>query len=129
MDEMFSCMYNDGCLVYFDNIVLYANTIDELTNIFRRALSICVVNKLAIRLSKMKICEQFLPTLGHIVSEFGVCADPRKVEALRNCAIPKSKEELRSFLGTVGYLRRFIPHFSELALPLTELTRKSAIFA
>ena len=35
-----------------------------------------------------------------------------------------SKREVRSFLGLVGYYRDFIPHFSSIATPLTDLTRK-----
>ncbi|KAD7116951.1 hypothetical protein E3N88_04219 [Mikania micrantha] len=36
--------------------------------------------------------------------------------------------EIRSFLGLVGYYRRFISNFSKIALPLTKLTQKSEPF-
>lgn len=38
---------------------------------------------------------------------------------------PTTKKQARSFLGLVGWYRRFIPNFSEKAAPLTELTRKN----
>jgi len=41
---------------------------------------------------------------------------------------PKSVFEIRSFLGLVGYYRRFIEGFSKLALPLTKLTQKGQAF-
>ena len=37
---------------------------------------------------------------------------------------PKSDFEIRSFLGLTGYYRRFIEDFSQLAAPMTRLTRK-----
>ena len=42
------------------------------------------------------------------------------VEARR----PETKKQIRSFLGMVGFYRRFIPQFAEIALPLTNLTKK-----
>ena len=37
---------------------------------------------------------------------------------------PRNKKEVRSFLGMVGYYRRFIPHFTTTAEPLTNLMKK-----
>ncbi|KAL2102391.1 hypothetical protein ACEWY4_001559 [Coilia grayii] len=48
-----------------------------------------------------------------------------KVEAIKACERPTTKKQVRSFLGLVGWYRRFISNFSERAVPLTELTRKS----
>ncbi|XP_057734029.1 uncharacterized mitochondrial protein AtMg00860-like [Arachis stenosperma] len=41
---------------------------------------------------------------------------------------PTTVTEIRSFLGLAGYYRRFIKGFSQLALPLTKLTRKDTPF-
>ncbi|XP_025616744.1 uncharacterized mitochondrial protein AtMg00860-like [Arachis hypogaea] len=41
---------------------------------------------------------------------------------------PTSVAEIRSFLGLAGYYRRFNKGFSQLALPLTKLTRKDTLF-
>ena len=48
-----------------------------------------------------------------------------KVEAVRTFKQPKTKKEVRSFLGLCGYYRKFIPNFSSIATPLSDLTRKS----
>ena len=62
------------------------------------------------------------------MSEHGIQVDPSKVEAVVSWRRPRSITDIKSFLGLVGYYRRFIPGFSSLALPLTRLTRKGIPF-
>ncbi|GBN32960.1 Retrovirus-related Pol polyprotein from transposon 297 [Araneus ventricosus] len=50
--------------------------------------------------------------------------DPEKAEVLRNLSRPSTKKELRSFLGLASYYRDYIPNFSEIVLPLTDLTKR-----
>nr|GEZ94042.1 putative reverse transcriptase domain-containing protein [Tanacetum cinerariifolium] len=54
--------------------------------------------------------------------------DPAKVEAITKWPRPTSVTEVRSFLGLVGYYRRFVEGFSRLDLPLTKLMRKGEKF-
>ncbi len=49
-----------------------------------------------------------------------------KTAAIAACPSPKTKKEVRQFLGLAGYYRRFIPNFSDLTSPLTDLTKKEA---
>ena len=57
-----------------------------------------------------------------------VSVDPEKVEAIMSWERSKSVFEILSFLGLVGYYRRFIEDFSRLAAPMTRLTRKGVKF-
>ena len=58
--------------------------------------------------------------LGHVVSASGVSVDLEKVEAVMSWEGPKSVFEIRSFLGLVGYYRRFIEDFSRLSTPMID---------
>ncbi len=49
-----------------------------------------------------------------------------KTAAVAACPSPKTKKEVRQFLGLAGYYRRFVPNFSDLTSPLTDLTKKEA---
>lgn len=76
---------------------------------------------------KLKKCEFWLAQvsfLGHVISKDGILVDPNKIEAIVNWERQKNVTEIRSFLGLLGYYRRFIEGFSKIALPLTKLTRK-----
>ena len=66
--------------------------------------------------------------MGHIVSASGVSVDPEKVKAVMSLERPKPVFKIRSFLGLVGYYRRFIEEFSRLASSMTKLTRKEVKF-
>ena len=81
--------------------------------------------------AKFSKCEFWLVEvgfLGHVVSASGGSMDPGKVEAVMSWERPKSVFEIRSFLGLAGYYRRFIEDFSQLAAPMTRLTRKEVNF-
>nr|GEX89235.1 putative nucleotidyltransferase, ribonuclease H [Tanacetum cinerariifolium] len=66
--------------------------------------------------------------LGHIELADGITIDPAKVEAITKWPRPTTVTEVRSFLGLVGYYRRFVEGFSLLVLPLTKLMRKGEKF-
>ena len=62
------------------------------------------------------------------MSTSSASVDPKKVEAIRSWERPKSIFKIRSFLGLVGYYRRFIEDFSRLVAPMTRLTQKRVKF-
>ncbi|GJT18147.1 putative reverse transcriptase domain-containing protein [Tanacetum coccineum] len=66
--------------------------------------------------------------LGHVINGNGIHVDPSKIEAVKNWKSPRTSTEVRSFLGLVGYYRRFIENFSKIAKSLTILTQKSKTF-
>jgi hypothetical protein len=51
--------------------------------------------------------------------------DPEKIQAVAEWPRPETAKEVQSFLGMVNFYRRFIQGFSGVAMPLTNLTKKS----
>lgn len=62
------------------------------------------------------------------MSHNGIEPTGEKISAVERFRVPKTKEEVRSFLGLVTYVGRFIPNLSTLNEPLRRLTRKDAVF-
>ncbi|KAL0184750.1 hypothetical protein M9458_020446, partial [Cirrhinus mrigala] len=62
--------------------------------------------------------------LGYQVGRGLIKPQEKKVEAVRQAQQPHSKTQVRAFLGLAGYYRCFIPNFSSIAAPLSDLTRK-----
>ena len=75
--------------------------------------------------AKFSKCEFWLDQvafLGHVVSKDTIQVDPKKIEVITEWQRPTTVMEERSFLGLVGYYRRFMKDFSKITMPLTRLT-------
>ena len=76
------------------------------------------------RLHKCEFLKDKVDYLGFEVSKEGIHASPDKVKAVLDWPRPQSVHDIHSFLGLASYYRKFIKGFSQLAKPLTNLTRE-----
>ncbi len=65
---------------------------------------------------------------GYLFTGSGLKPSADKVRVIRGCGPPTSKDDIKSFLGVIGYLSRFIPRYSSPVAPLHELTHKQERF-
>jgi hypothetical protein len=66
--------------------------------------------------------------LGHTISSEGIAVDPSKVQEVMESKPPTSIHQIRSFLALASYYHHFIPNFSRIAEPMTELLKKGLKF-
>jgi hypothetical protein len=66
--------------------------------------------------------------LGHIIPKGGISVDPSKIQDVLSWNAPMSVSDIQSFLGLVGYYRRFIEGFLKITKPMTELLKKDKKF-
>ena len=62
--------------------------------------------------------------LGHWIGHGKLQPSESKVSAIQDFKIPKRNKDLRAFLSLAGYYRHFVPHYADIAAPLTDLTWK-----
>ena len=65
-----------------------------------------------------------LEFLSHEVGNGEIQPTKEKIDAITKIAPPTTKKQVRSFIGTINFYRRFIPYFAEIAVSLTDLTTK-----
>jgi hypothetical protein len=81
--------------------------------------------------AKLSKCEFWISEvlfLGHIINREGLAVDPKKVTTILDWKAPKDVRGIKSFIGMVGYYRRFIEGFSKIARPMTALLAKKVEF-
>jgi hypothetical protein len=83
---------------------------------------------LKINATKSTFCCDELEYLGYLINRDGVRPTLKKVDAIRQIAPPKTKKQLRSFIGMVNYYRDMWPMRSHLLAPLSALTSSTAIW-
>ena len=118
----------ETCLCYFDDVIVPSSNLkqqcDRLTLVLERFRK----HNLRVKATKCTFGANQVNYLGHVVSAKGVHTDPDKIKAVSLLAEPQNVEQVRSFLGLVGYYRKFIPKFASYATPLVSLTKKGTKF-
>lgn len=128
MDKVIPQELKSNVFVYLDDLLVISSDFNRHMELLSR-VSECLSNAgLTIGMKKSKFCFKELKYLGFIVGGGALKTDPDKIEAIKKIPIPKSVREIRSFLGTAGWYRRFIKGFSSISAPLTDLIKKDKRF-
>ena len=109
-------------MAYLDNIIIYSSTPEECLEHIRTVFEKLRDAKLSMKLSKCHFFAKEIQYLGHILGTEGIKPVPAKTEAIRAMHPPVNLKQVRTFLGLVGYYRKFIKNFAKIAKPLTMLT-------
>ena len=129
MDSTFGDMITEGWLViYMDNILVFAETLEECQERTKQVLDRMKEEDLHLKLTKCAFDQTEIEYLGLVVRNGEVLMDPTKLKAVEQWEPPKSVKAVRSFIGFCNFYRKFIPHFSAIAQPLIDLTKKGAPF-
>ena len=115
-------------VVFQDDLVVYSNSHEEHMVHLEQVLEALRGAQLYAKPSKCTIGSDSVKFLGHVISHGKIGTDPEKISAVNDMTPPGDVHGVRRFLGFANWFRRFVPHFSELALPLHNLTRKHATF-
>jgi len=95
-----------------------------LEQVFAR---LCSAN-LKLNPKKCSFFKREIKYLGHVVSREEIKTDPEKISTVRDWPIPRTKKQVRSFLGFCSYYRKFVKGFSLIAKPLFSLIENSVKF-
>ncbi len=111
------------CIVYIDDIIIFSDTPEEHLKRLEAVFAKLAAAGLKLKPSKCEFFKKEITYLGHLISKDGVATDPKKIDAITKWPVPKTVNEVRTFLGFAGYYRRYIKGFSRIARPITNLTR------
>lgn len=109
---------------FIDDIIIFTLTFVHHMQVLRDLFTRLRRTQLTAKPKKCSIAYRSLECLGHFVGDERLKPLPDKVRAIEIAERPHTKKQVRSFLGLVGFYRKFIPNFASIALPLTDSTKK-----
>ena len=128
MHRVFQPYLDQFVVVFVDDILIYSQSEWEHECHLRIVLQLLRDHQLYAKFSKCEFWLTEVRFLGHVASASGVSVGLEKVEAVMSWERSKSVFEICTFLGLVGYYKRFIKDFSRLATPMMRLTQKEVKF-
>ncbi|GFY35247.1 retrovirus-related Pol polyprotein from transposon 297 [Trichonephila clavipes] len=116
-----------GCekfaLPYLDDVAIFSENWDDHISHIDKVLERIRDARLTIKPATCKFAQDSVKYLGHVVGLGKRSPAQFKVQTILDFPVPRTKTQVRDFLGIAGYYRQYIPMFSSLAAPLTELLK------
>ncbi|KAK9700892.1 RNase H-like domain found in reverse transcriptase [Popillia japonica] len=123
--------FRDFAIAYLDDIIIYSRDLQEHLRHLHQVLERLQRHGLRLNLEKCHFASTQLDYLGHVVTKEGnqpQTPQTGHVNAIKAAATPTTRKSLRQFLGTVNWLRDYIPDASRIMAPLTDLLQVKTTF-
>jgi hypothetical protein len=124
MNSAFMPELDKFVMLFIDDTPIYSKCMDEHKEHLQIVLQRLQEHQLYAKFSKCKFWINEVTFLGHMISLQGLTVDPSKVREVLEWEPPTFVSQVRSFLGLAGNYQKFIPNFSKIAKPITELLKK-----
>ncbi len=128
ISEVFKDLGSKFLKVFMDDFNIHNESWGE--HLQHLDMVLCKLREMNLKLNLNKCCfaAKSITFLGHVVRESGTRLDLSKIEAVLHFPQPRTVTNVRSFLGLIGYYRKYVKSYARLVAPLFELTRKDVDF-
>ena len=113
---------------YLDDILVFSPDMESHLEHLRLLFKRLRAADLKLKEVKCNFLKRHIQYLGHIVLGEGITPLPEKLNSIQKMPPPKTPKEIKQFHGLIGYHKKFVSRFSDLAQPLNALTRKDVEF-
>lgn len=114
------------CLVYLDDVIIFSKSLQEHSQKLKAVFDRFRETNLKVQLDKSHFLRKEVLYLGHTITRDGLKPNTDKIDAILNYPLPKTTTEIKSFLGLLGYYRKFIRDFARITKPMTLCLKKKS---
>ena len=125
IDALFGPEMEPNVFGYLDDIIIVTHSFEEHQKWLEIVLTKIRDAQLTVNWKKCDFGCSRVRYLGYLLDRDGLRPDTERIEPILQYAAPKTKRQLRRFLGMVGWYSRFIEKESEIKLPLLKLLKKT----
>ena len=116
-----------GLLVYMDDLICCSSTWEGHLTLLEETFKALQAAGLTLKPSKAQFGPKEVKYLGHILSADGIRLGDDRIKSILDLPTPTNIKGLRSVLGMVNYVRKFIPNLATVIAPMVDLTKKEAV--
>lgn len=124
IDNVLRGLQGIHCLVYLDDIIIYSSSLQEHIAKLRTVFDRLRKTNLKVQLDKSEFLRKEVLYLGHTITSDGLKPNNDKIKAILDYPLPRTTTEIKSFLGLIGYYRKFVKDFAKITQPMTARLRQ-----
>lgn len=117
-----------SCAVYMDDIIIFGTSWDTFLRNLRDVLDRLAAANVRLNRAKCVFGATTIKYLGYLIDRSGISLSDSRISAIANLRAPRTRRQLRSFLGATNFFRSFIPRYAEISAPLTPLQGSTTPF-
>ena len=119
--EVFQDLINKIMAVYIDDLLTWANNIDDLCANLEKIFKICREKGLVLHPDKCEFGLTEVEFVGHLIDESGMTFTTEKLAEVEDMPLPDTKGTLKSFLGLGNFFLKQVADYATLAQPLNDM--------
>jgi hypothetical protein len=119
--EVLGDLVNKVCVVYIDDVLIYANSEEELVTNIITTITALHNRRFKVSAKKTTFYKRQIKFCGRIISAAGVSFDPTFINAITNMTKPVTATQLRTYLASTNWIRSSIPGYTALVAPLQQV--------
>lgn len=115
-----------GTAVYMDDITVHRKDMAEHDERLQKVMERLKTAELKLNTKKFVLRQRRLHFLGHKIDSEGTLPDPAKVSVINKLRPTKKFTKLKTVLGMVNYLGKYIPHLASEGQPMYEFFKSKS---
>ena len=118
----------DGCECIMDDLLVYGKTKEEHDGRLQRVMAVARQTGVKLNEAKCHLGRREVSYFGHLVSSQGIRPSKEKIAAIVNMPAPSNVTELRSLLGMINFLGKFVNNLATVAKPMSDLLKSDSVW-